>query len=78
MHSKLDQLKHQALKNICECYFYDLVNTIDDLPERELMLIIADRYHGHKQGMEHQPVPEDMELLLECMQSYEKKEAHIK
>lgn len=43
----LEQLKEQAKKAICACYFWDLCNSLDDMTAEDLLKIINTPYSAH-------------------------------
>lgn len=65
----LEDLKRLALENICNCYYYDLVDALDDAggDDTEFLLnIIKDPKYCHKQAKNMQPVFNDDELIKDC------------
>jgi len=69
MDLKLEELQRLALKNICNCYYYDLADNIDgaDNDNIEFLInIINDPLYCHKQAINAQPVFNDIELIKEC------------
>lgn len=42
-----DDLEELAKMKVCTCYYYDLVDTIDSIPDGELRLICDTPYYSH-------------------------------
>ena len=42
------QLQKKALLAVCSCYYYDLVNEVENMTSEDLNMIVNDQYYCHK------------------------------
>jgi hypothetical protein len=43
-----EQLKRKAEQAVCACYYYELVNAVDDMTSEDLQMIVNDPFYCHK------------------------------
>lgn len=66
----MEDLKKQALKNICSCYYYELNNNLDEATRDDLEAMAEDAQYGHI--MEGQPRSSCLELQHELIKERKK------
>jgi len=62
------ELQHEALQNVCPCFYYDMADTIDEMPDDLLHRIVDIGWWAHVEQELQQPVDIDefYDLLADC------------
>lgn len=63
-----EELEQAALKSVCPCFYYDLINEIDSTDDYSLQAVIEKPfiYHYISEAGNPGPIDEFVELLKEC------------